>query len=280
MAMDFVEPRRSAAFQNRMQWLNWLSANSWATDRDYIQAAAADIARDGFVDPVAGPVPPRSIKIENDNFRETILADGLKSRERAEFVIYADMVKRSEPIARAYVAEATTPFVGRLRQVFPVLTESEYQPERAADRRRYCDIMHQDAMALSFAPASFDQYVSNEIMEHVPSIDQVLAEARRILRPGGCFIATFPFRYMDEENLQKARLDPDGKPIYLTEPELHFNPLDPDGGSLLFTIPGWDILRQCVQAGFATAHMEFITSRLHAVLGAEIAGVFVMVARA
>ena len=46
-------------------------------------------------------------------------------------------------------------------------------------------------MALSFAPASLDLYVSNDIMEHVPSIDRVLAEARRVLKAGGYFIATF-----------------------------------------------------------------------------------------
>ena len=278
--MDFHEPLRSAAFQNRNRWLDWLSANRWATDRGYIQAAVAGIVRNGFVDPFAGPVPPRSIRIEGDNFRETIVAEGLKSRERAEFVILADLSRQLGAAARVYVPEATTPFAKRLRQVSADLTESEFRPERAADTRRYRGVMHQDVMALSFAPASLDLYVSNDIMEHVPSIDRVLAEARRVLKAGGYFIATFPFRYMDEDSLTKTLTGDDGRPVHLTEPEFHYDPLDPAGGSLVFTVPGWEILRQCTAAGFAAAQFEFISSCRHGVLGGEIAGVFVLVARA
>ena len=126
-------------------------------------------------------------------------------------------------------------------------------------------------MALSFAPASLDLYVSNDIMEHVPSIDRVLAEARRVLKAGGYFIATFPFRYMDEDSLTKTLTGDDGRPVHLTEPSSTTIRSNPAGGSLVFTVPGWEILRQCTAAGFAAAQFEFISSCRHGVLGGEIA---------
>ena len=47
------------------------------------------------------------------------------------------------------------------------------------------DFVEGDAMALSFADASFDAVTIGFGMPHVPEPPRVLAEARRVLRPGG-----------------------------------------------------------------------------------------------
>jgi hypothetical protein len=84
---------------------------------------------------------------------------------------------------------------------------------------------------------------------------------------------------MSRTSVEKARLE-DGLIIYLTEPEYHGNPTDPDKGSLVFTIPGWNILSQCESAGFSRATMVFKSSRHLGIVGAEIAGIFVLMAQA
>jgi SAM-dependent methyltransferase len=52
-----------------------------------------------------------------------------------------------------------------------------------------------DAAALPFASARFDTVIAAELLEHVPRPDEVLAEIRRTLRPGGTLLITVPFLY-------------------------------------------------------------------------------------
>ena len=51
-----------------------------------------------------------------------------------------------------------------------------------------------DALALSYADASFDLIVSCEVIEHVGKPEQMIREMWRVLKPGGVAIMTFPSR--------------------------------------------------------------------------------------
>jgi SAM-dependent methyltransferase len=58
-----------------------------------------------------------------------------------------------------------------------------------------------DARALKFADGVFATVFANCVIEHIPDLDLVLAECRRVLRPGGALIATVPLIEMNRHLL-------------------------------------------------------------------------------
>ena len=163
-----------------------------------------------------------------------------------------------------------------MRSSFPKFIGSEYAetPEEIAD---IFPIKAENLLALSYPSNVFDVVFSNDVFEHVPDLDKALSEISRVLVPCGVLISTFPFLYRRESGLVKARLV-DGNLQFLLEPEYHGNPMRPDEGSLVFELPGWDILDRAKTAGFADAYMSFISSVENGIMGADINGVFVFVA--
>ncbi len=49
-----------------------------------------------------------------------------------------------------------------------------------------------DASALPFADASFDAAICSEVLEHVPDMAALVAEAARVLKPGAIYAVTVP----------------------------------------------------------------------------------------
>jgi SAM-dependent methyltransferase len=62
------------------------------------------------------------------------------------------------------------------------------QLEAARDRGGPPSYGRADAASLPFADASFDAVVACLVFEHIDAVDQALAEAGRVLRPGGRFL--------------------------------------------------------------------------------------------
>lgn len=62
-----------------------------------------------------------------------------------------------------------------------------------------------DACALDFADGAFATVFANCVIEHIPDLGQVLAECRRVLRPGGTLIATVPLQEMNHHLLLESR---------------------------------------------------------------------------
>lgn len=80
------------------------------------------------------------------------------------------------------------------------VTISEQQAQRATERAERAGVAdrvefhHADAMALPFAGASFDKAFALESIMHVPDRAGALAQAARVLRPGGRLALTDVFR--------------------------------------------------------------------------------------
>lgn len=263
------------AFPHLSAWIEWRDQNRWATDRAYVAELVQGCQRRGLVSSFLGPVAPDRITVGDANFRESFRAAGFNPRLRAVLDTLADdPPDGAAPGAlRIYAPEAITPFALALRGRYPRFWGSEYLPE-AEDRRRFFPVPHEDLAHLTLPDAAFDLVVCNEVFEHVPDLGSVLAEIARILRPGGVLLATFPFAYNDEETIVKAELR-DGTLRHIREPEYHPNPVDPHG-SLVYQIPGWDVLERARKHGFAKAENRFISSRLRGICATELAGIFLM----
>jgi SAM-dependent methyltransferase len=160
-----------------------------------------------------------------------------------------------------------------LRGLYPRFIGSEYMVD-SAQLKDMWPIPSEDLTALSFDDNLFDMIVTNEVIEHVPSIDKALREMHRVLRPGGWHIGTHPFAYVNQNSILKSEII-DGRIVHRMEPEYHGNPIN-DAGSLVFEVPGWDIIERAKKAGFSNAFMKFIISKKHACLANEVGGVFVL----
>ncbi|HEX2513164.1 MAG TPA: class I SAM-dependent methyltransferase [Chloroflexota bacterium] len=69
------------------------------------------------------------------------------------------------------------------------------QPESAAEAARggaYRQVLVGSAARLPFPDASFQTVLSNCVLEHIPPLDESLAEIARCLRPGGRLVITVP----------------------------------------------------------------------------------------
>lgn len=265
------------SFQSLEEWLSFRGAHEQIRDPAYIEAIVAEARAKGAVSAFFGHIPARDIVITGSNYREGLFAAGLNPRQRAVMDLFAeDPRSRDFADLRIYAHEATTPLALAFRGRYPRFFGSEYAPD-AAGRDRLFPIPVIDITASGFPDAAFDVVLSVDVLEHVPDLDAALADTARILRPGGRFLATFPFLDGTNTTQVKAVLE-HGRVRHLATPEYHGNPVDP-AGSLVFQLPGWDIVQRARAAGFREASMVFWSSRRSAFTGAEIAGVFVFDAR-
>lgn len=92
---------------------------------------------------------------------------------------------------------------------------------------------------------------------HLPDLRTSLGELARVLKPGGVLLSTQPFASMDEIGQIRARMV-GGKIEHVLPPQFHSDPVRPEAGTLVFQIPGWDMLPWCREAGFRLAHMIYV----------------------
>ncbi len=242
------------------------------------------IALHGICDPLTDqPIPPEAIEVVAPNYRESLVHQGLNSRERAVLLLLRSLIDAGQlpppRLIKVYLPEAITPLARALRDwLGEGVLASEYLPDPEDPRR--AQYRHEDLCALSFPDHSFDLLVSAEVFEHLYDLKAGLAECLRVLRPGGVLIASFPFAYGKHESIIKARhRGPDLSPEIFGEPEYHGNPLEPEAGSLVYQIPGWEILDWLSELGFSDVGFQGIHSISYGVIAAEIPEVLLLVAR-
>lgn len=251
-------------------WRSFRARNPWACDADYIRRIAASAEANGVFSEFAGSHFPAVV--QGTNYRESIVSNGLSSRARA--VLDEVLTEIGVDTSRRILAlEAVTPFALAVRGRYPYAMCTEYlrTPE---ERERFFPVPHLDIADAAFPDHVFDVVVSNDVFEHVPHLTRALRESCRILKSGGVCLASFPFAYNTHATSVRAVATAD-RIVHLAEPEYHGNPVDPKG-SLVFQIPGWDILDACRNAGFKSAEMLFVSSGTRGITGADCAGIFIL----
>jgi SAM-dependent methyltransferase len=268
---QFAEVRLS--FRSLEAWTAWAEDNTDIRDARYINQMAQSIKLTGFLDPMGGFVHPSDVTLADENYREGFGGRGLNSRYRALMLL---LVERALMIGRCctvYLSEHVSSFAQEVVERFPYTITSEYFSSPSI-RHRLFQIRHEDPLRLNLPDHAFDLYLSPDRMIYAPSMMGYLKEARRILRRTGQLIATFPFRYGEQSSEVRAQIS-NGAITHLLSPEYHDDGIERGGKKLVFYVPGWDILDAAQEAGFSSAEIVAINSRTYAVLGAEIATVFV-----
>ncbi len=259
-------------FRSRLEWLDWSRETGSSFSSDVTQNVLDSVARFGLIEPLTGAhYEPMNIKVTAPNFRESIRCGRLISRQRALISEFCELSKADrghlmKRTSRIYAPEGLTDFSLFMRGIFPRFLGSEYvtSPD---ERDRLFPIPSEDLMNLTFKDGSFDAILSNDVFEHIPDLDKALSECRRILAPGGAMVATFPMAIKSDEGVKKARIQ-DGSVVHLMTPEYHGNPMRPSEGSLVFEIPGWNMIDRARSAGFEDAYFSAICSAKMGILGA------------
>lgn len=100
---------------------------------------------------------------------------------------------------------------------------------------------------LTFADASIDLHVTQDVLEHVLRPQLAFAEIARTLKPGGAHIFTVPLVNKELPSSVRVAADSNGELTYLEPPVYHDDPIDPNG-SLVITDWGFDICDHIARA--------------------------------
>jgi SAM-dependent methyltransferase len=247
-----------------------------------IEDCLAVIQRLGMIEPLTRAyVLPASIDLSSTNYREGVVANGLLSRNRAMLKVLERTYGSIEALAQQqiYLVEAISSFASWMRRRVgdQGLICSEFLEDSQID---VSDIPHQDLCELSFSNQTFDLVLCNELFEHVRDLDQAFSEIHRVLKVQGRLIATCPLAFGQWNSIVKARLNHEtGEPDVIGEPEHHGDPIRPGQGSLVYRIPGWEILDQLQRAGFKMTAIQHVCSWRHGIIGSDLPGVLVIEAQ-
>lgn len=275
-----VLPEIRKSFDSRAAWLAW---SAQAPDYGRVRAAILEhVGRNGFVEPLTGRrAPAGEVRILPQSLRESVSWREMNARKRALLHQFERELRARGWIDRRDLrilgAEGVTRAALVLRGLYPFFLGTEYLPE-PADKARFFPVPHGDLQRLEFPDAVFDAFYSGDVFEHVPDLDAALAEILRVLRPGGLLVSSFPFLPSYATTERRARIGAGGEVEHLAPPEYHDNPAAPEKGSLVFSLPGWDILDKLRQLGAAEAYFTLVASARHGVVANGPAGVFILTA--
>jgi SAM-dependent methyltransferase len=171
----------------------------------------------------------------------------MRMRAAYHFIVQRASGQEDEPF---YISEQTTHFYKQLKKRLPALVGSEYFgegiPLGSVNARQ---VRHEDATRLTFEDATFAQYLSFDVLEHIPDYIDALQEAFRVLKPAGFLIFTAPFCAGNEETIVRATVRPDGSIHHLLPEEIHGDPVRKEG-ALCYYHFGWQILKDLEAVGF------------------------------
>jgi SAM-dependent methyltransferase len=206
--------------------------------------------------------------VNRPNWRERLVCShcGLNNRQRLIGTMIDQFIHDNSGSA-LYFMEFVTPifqwFLAHHPKEHIVGSEylGDYSPGQIVN-----GIRHENIQNLSFPDESIDLVVSTDVFEHVMDPLIGFAESRRVLKPNGIMLATFPFSHARDQSVVRA-MQKDGEIHHILPPDYHGNPLSEEG-SLVFTDFGWSVLTEMQRAGFSDAKILLFGSIDHCHLSA------------
>ncbi|PVX28414.1 hypothetical protein DD559_02885 [Sphingomonas pokkalii] len=264
----------SLDFHDMHSWNVFRGTFQQTIDSEKIAAMGRQVLAHGFIEPLTGSIAKPEEIIAGSGLREGLSYQGIASRVRAVLSASERAMAESGVVsARAYAPEAMSAFAMKLKAHFPRCISTEYTTD-PEERDWLYPIPFGDLSDLFLESDRFDLACTSDLLEYVPSMDDALAELRRILAPGGWHIGTVSFRYLHQDSERRAERIGDRIVHHLEA--IHNGPPDSAKGTLMFEQPGWDILDRARAAGFRKAFMRFHLSARHGILAEDTGGVFVL----
>lgn len=174
---------------------------------------------------------------------------------------------------KLYELSTTSP-IFRQWSGHPNYEASGYFSDRPFGQKVASLYWNQDLQQLSFAGHSFDVVISSETMEHVRRPWQGFSEVHRVLKAGGFYVFTVPFR---PDRPTTSRVDTTGEQDSpLMDRVYHQDPYRPEG-SLVYTDFGSDLPDLLRPIGFHTEVVPVLN--MHSDIHDDLRPVKVFVAR-
>lgn len=157
--------------------------------------------------------------VARDFSRAAVRYDSLAQLQRRTGEALLARLPESTPQVQLDLGCGTGLFIPALQQRFPGATTigADLAPGMIAYARSHHPGVHwllADAEDLPFADESFDLIFSNLMVQWCPSLDRFLAEARRVLRPGGVLLCSTLLDGTLQELAEAWRqVDPDGRHV-------------------------------------------------------------------
>lgn len=195
---------------------------------------------------------------EHINLREGLVCEGCGLNARARLLLHACDTVFPRRDARIALLEAFSGLSTIAAAKWPQVSCSEFfggeaRPGEQASRVTANGVVrsarHEDLTALSYADASLDGIVHNDVLEHVPDTGAALAQMLRVLRPGGCAVFTMPWFPWREATTVRGRIRADGSLERLLPDEFHGDGLREEGIYTFYNF-GADFGRMLADAGF------------------------------
>jgi hypothetical protein len=216
------------------------------------------------------------------NWRESMVCPvcGMNARHRMVASLMREACRKAPPVGvmtsggssvTVYITEQRTPLfrwcVKEIGSRTLTIIGSEYRDADVELSDMEPEPRHEDAERLTLADESVDVYVSCDVFEHLSDPYSALREMRRVLRPGGRAILTFPMDPHLPSTVRRARRN--GTTVeYLLPAVYHLDPARP-GGALVFNDFGWDILEEIRKAGLRDVGLYVYWSYLFGYLGIQ-----------
>jgi SAM-dependent methyltransferase len=86
---------------------------------------------------------------------------------------------------------------------------------------------NEDLEQLTFADASFDLFITQDVFEHIFDASAAFREIARVLRPGGAHVFTVP--YWPDRSTRVRAVRTESEIEHLRKPIHHDDPIDPTG---------------------------------------------------